>query len=79
MGLLVGKRAPSFQCNAVMADGTIEESFCFDDFSSGKYVVIFFYPLDFTFVCPSEILAFANRYEAISAMNADVLLSLIHI
>ena len=73
MGLLVGKRAPSFQCNAVMADGTIEESFCFDDFSSGKYVVIFFYPLDFTFVCPSEILAFANRYEAISAMNADVL------
>ena len=31
MGLLVGKRAPSFQCNAVMADGTIEESFCFDD------------------------------------------------
>jgi len=73
MGLLVGKRAPSFQCNALMADGTIEESFCFDDFSSGKYVVIFFYPLDFTFVCPSEILAFANRYEAISAMNADVL------
>jgi peroxiredoxin (alkyl hydroperoxide reductase subunit C) len=56
-----------------MADGTIEESFCFDDFSSGRYVVIFFYPLDFTFVCPSEILAFANRYEAISAMNADVL------
>lgn len=73
MGLLVGKRAPSFQCNAVMADGSIEKSFCFDDFSSGKYVVIFFYPLDFTFVCPSEILAFANRYEAISAMNADVL------
>ena len=73
MGLLVAKRAPSFQCNAVMAGGTIEESFCFDDFSSGKYVVIFFYPLDFTFVCPSEILAFANRYEAISAMNADVL------
>ena len=36
-------------------------------------MVIFFYPLDFTFVCPSEILAFANRYEAISAMNADVL------
>jgi len=73
MGLLVGKWAPSFLCIAVMADGTIEESFCFDDFSSGKYVVIFFYPLDFTFVCPSEILAFANRYEAISAMNADVL------
>ena len=73
MGLLVGKRAPSFHCNAVMADGSIEESFCFDDFSSGKYVVIFFYPLDFTFVCPSEILAFANRYEALSAMNADVL------
>ena len=72
MGILVGKKAPSFQCNAVMGDGTIEESFCFDDFSSGKYVVIFFYPLDFTFVCPSEILAFANRHEAISALNAVV-------
>ena len=73
MGLLVGKRAPSFSCNAVMADGTIEESFCFADFSSDKYAVVFFYPLDFTFVCPSEILAFANRYEAISAMNAVVI------
>ena len=73
MGILVGKRAPSFSCNAIMADGTIEESFCFGDFSSDKYAVVFFYPLDFTFVCPSEILAFANRYEAISAMNAVVL------
>ena len=42
MGLLVGKRAPSFQCNAVMADGTIEESFCFDDFSSGSMWSYFF-------------------------------------
>ena len=73
MGLLVGKRAPSFSCNAVMGDGTIEESFCFGDFSSDKYAVVFFYPLDFTFVCPSEILAFANRYDAISAMNAVVI------
>ena len=72
MGILVGKKAPSFQCNAVMGDGTIEESFCFEDFSSGKYAVVFFYPLDFTFVCPSEILAFANRHEAISALNAVV-------
>ena len=73
MGLLVGKRAPSFSCNAVMGDGTIEESFCFGDFASDKYAVVFFYPLDFTFVCPSEILAFANRYDAISAMNAVVI------
>lgn len=73
MGLLVGKRAPSFSCNAVMPDGTIDESFSFEEFSAKKYAVVFFYPLDFTFVCPSEILAFANRYSAISAMNAVVI------
>ena len=72
MGLLIGKRAPSFNCNAVLGDGAMEESFCFEDFSRNKYAVLFFYPLDFTFVCPSEILAFANRYEAISARNAVI-------
>ena len=72
MGLLIGKRAPSFSCNAVLGDGAMEESFIFEDFSRNKYAVLFFYPLDFTFVCPSGIIAFSNRTEALAALGCEV-------
>ena len=59
MSSLVQKIAPSFSCQAVMADGTFQEV-KLEDYR-GKYVLLFFYPLDFTFVCPTEIIAFSRR------------------
>ena len=55
MSVLVGKQAPDFTVPAVLADGQIVDSYNFFEAISGKYAVIFFYPLDFTFVCPSEL------------------------
>ena len=60
MAVLVAKQAPDFVAPAVMPDGTIKEDFKLSDFR-GKYVVLFFWPLDFTFVCPTEIVAHHNR------------------
>lgn len=62
MSVLVNKTAPDFTAPAVMSNGVIEEGFCLNDLR-GKYVVLFFWPLDFTFVCPSEIIAHDKRYE----------------
>jgi peroxiredoxin 2/4 len=61
MAVLVGKPAPDFTAPAVLGSGEINESFHFAEETKGKKAVIFFYPLDFTFVCPSELLAFDNR------------------
>ncbi|MDE3056007.1 MAG: peroxiredoxin [Verrucomicrobiota bacterium] len=58
---LVGKKAPEFKAKAVIQD-KIHEDFCLSDFS-GKIVVFFFYPLDFTFVCPTELHAFQDRLK----------------
>jgi peroxiredoxin 2/4 len=71
MSVLVTKEAPDFTAQAVLADGTFGEI----KLSSyrGKYVVLFFYPLDFTFVCPSEILAF-NKAAKVFAKKNTVLL-----
>jgi peroxiredoxin 2/4 len=70
MSVLVGKQAPEFTAPAVMADGTI------DDFSlshyKDKYVVLFFYPLDFTFVCPTELIAFSHRIEEFEKRGVQV-------
>jgi peroxiredoxin 2/4 len=60
MAVLVTQKAPDFVAPAVMPDGTINEAFKFSDLR-GKYVVLFFWPLDFTFVCPTEIVAHHNR------------------
>ena len=68
---LVTKEAPDFKAQAVLADNTIEE-LSLSAFR-GKYVVLFFYPLDFTFVCPSEIIAFDKRLEAFKEKNAEVI------
>jgi len=68
---LVTKEAPTFKAQAVFENNTIEEL----DLSSyrGKYVVLFFYPLDFTFVCPSEIIAFDKKLDAFREKNAEVI------
>ena len=71
MSVLVNRSAPDFVAPAVLADGSIVEHF---DFSTlrGKYVVMFFWPLDFTFVCPSEIIAHNNRMDKFRALGAEV-------
>lgn len=63
MSVLVGRSAPDFTAAAVMGDGSIRENFKLSEYR-GKYIVLFFWPLDFTFVCPSEIIAHENRRKA---------------
>ncbi|MCF6176280.1 MAG: peroxiredoxin [Victivallaceae bacterium] len=71
MSTLVTKEAPDFTAQAVMADNTINEEFTLSSLR-GKYVVLFFYPLDFTFVCPSEIIAFDKKLAEFKARNVEV-------
>ena len=61
MAVLVGKKAPLFEAPAVVNGGDIKEKFILDDVIGKKYIVLFFYPADFTFVCPTEILAFQEH------------------
>lgn len=63
MSVLVGRPAPDFTAAAVLGDGSITENFKLSDFKGKKYVALFFWPLDFTFVCPSEIIAHNNRIK----------------
>ncbi len=72
MCILVTKPAPDFTATAVMPDNSFEENFKLSSFR-GKYVVLFFYPLDFTFVCPSEIIAFDAALEKFHKKNAEVI------
>ena len=68
--LRVGQKAPEFTATAV-----IDQEFKEISLSQykGKYVVLFFYPLDFTFVCPTEITAFSDRYQDFSSKNTEIL------
>jgi peroxiredoxin (alkyl hydroperoxide reductase subunit C) len=68
--LRVGQAAPDFEATAV-----VDEEFKTVKLSDyrGKYVVLFFYPLDFTFVCPTEIIAFSDRYQEFSAIGTEIL------
>ncbi|WP_374763371.1 peroxiredoxin [Yunchengibacter salinarum] len=72
MAVLAGKPAPDFTATAVMGDGTIKEGFNLKEYIGDDYGLIFFYPLDFTFVCPSEILAFNNRMEQFEKLGVKV-------
>jgi peroxiredoxin (alkyl hydroperoxide reductase subunit C) len=67
---LVGKKAPDFTATAALKN-TIIEGFNLLQFR-GKYVIFFFYPLDFTFVCPTELLAFQDKYEHFKALNCEI-------
>src|SRR3990167_5053103 len=73
MTILVGKKAPDFTAAAVMANGEIINQFNLHKAIEKKYGVIFFYPLDFTFVCPSELIALDNRIDEFNARNALVM------
>ncbi len=73
MGVLVGKKAPDFTAAAVLANGEIVDSFNLSAAVKGKKAVVFFYPLDFTFVCPSELLAFDHRVEEFKKRNVEVI------
>jgi peroxiredoxin 2/4 len=71
MSVLVSIEAPDFTAPAVLPSGVIEENFTLSSLR-GKYVVLFFWPLDFTFVCPTEILAHDHRMEAFESRNVAV-------
>jgi peroxiredoxin (alkyl hydroperoxide reductase subunit C) len=73
MSVLVGKKAPDFTAKAVMANNEINENFNLHTFLKGKIGVLFFYPLDFTFVCPSEIIAFDNRLKEFKDRGVEVI------
>ena len=72
MGVLVGKIAPVFISQAVLADGEVVNDFDLSKFIAQKYAAVFFYPLDFTFVCPSEIIAFSHRTKSLAALGCEV-------
>lgn len=71
MSVLVTKPAPDFKAQAVMPDNSFKEISLSD--YKGKYVVLFFYPLDFTFVCPSEIIAFDHRLQEFKDLGVEVI------
>ncbi len=71
MSVLVAHPAPDFKAPAVMPDGTIREDFTLSELR-GKYVVLFFWPLDFTFVCPTEIIAHDHRMPQFRERNVEV-------
>jgi peroxiredoxin 2/4 len=71
MAVLVGRAAPDFTATAVFGDNEIKDLKMSD--YKGKYVVLFFYPLDFTFVCPSELIAFDHRLAEFKKRNVEVI------
>ncbi|PID92074.1 MAG: alkyl hydroperoxide reductase [Bacteroidetes bacterium] len=72
MSVLVGKKAPLFKAPAVVNGGEIVDDFSLEQYIGKKYVVFYFYPADFTFVCPTEIVAFQNRMEEFEKRNVAV-------
>jgi len=70
--MLVTNPAPDFTATTVLADGSIVEDFKLSENFGEKGTVVFFYPLDFTFVCPSEIIAFSHRYEEFQKRGVNV-------
>ena len=72
MSVLVGKKAPDFNAQAVVNGAEIISDFTLSQFK-GKYVILFFYPKDFTFVCPSELFAFQEKLEEFKSKNVEVI------
>jgi peroxiredoxin (alkyl hydroperoxide reductase subunit C) len=73
MSVLVGKQAPDFKAAAVLGDGSIVDSYSFSEKTKGKYVAVIFYPLDFTFVCPTELIALDHRLDELKSRGVEVL------
>ncbi|QJC31602.1 peroxiredoxin C [Enterobacteriaceae endosymbiont of Donacia tomentosa] len=70
---LITKKAPDFNASAVLADGSMIDNFNFYKYSKNTVTVVFFWPLDFTFVCPSEIISFNNHYDDFKKRNVKIL------
>lgn len=73
MAVLVGREAPDFTVSAVLANGEIVDDFNFYSATKGKYSLVFFYPLDFTFVCPSELIALDHVMTEFKKRNVEVI------
>jgi peroxiredoxin (alkyl hydroperoxide reductase subunit C) len=72
MSVLVGRKAPDFTVPAVMGNGDINDKFNLHNALKDKYGLVFFYPLDFTFVCPSELIALHHRMNEFKSRNVEV-------
>jgi peroxiredoxin (alkyl hydroperoxide reductase subunit C) len=73
MSILVGRKAPDFTTSAVLGNGELVNNFNLTESMKGKYGLVFFYPLDFTFVCPSELIALDNRLAEFQKRNVEVM------
>lgn len=73
MSVLVGRQAPDFTAAAVLGNGQMTASFVLSEAMKGRYALVFFYPLDFTFVCPSELLALDKRMDQFKARQVEVI------
>ncbi|NBX85514.1 MAG: peroxiredoxin C [Gammaproteobacteria bacterium] len=73
MSILVGRQAPDFTVPAVLGNGEIADKFNFFERTKGKPALVFFYPLDFTFVCPSELIALDHRMEEFQKRGVEVI------
>ncbi|PCS23483.1 peroxiredoxin [Candidatus Enterovibrio escicola] len=71
--ILVGRQAPDFTAAAVLGNGEIVENFNLKEFTKGKKAVLFFYPLNFTFVCPSELIAFDKRHSEFQTKGVEII------
>ena len=72
MAVLIGKKAPLFEADAVVNGGEFVEKFSLQQYIGKKHVIFFFYPLDFTFVCPTELLAFQEKLREFEKRNVSV-------
>jgi peroxiredoxin (alkyl hydroperoxide reductase subunit C) len=73
MSVLVGQKAPDFTVPAVLGNGSIVDEFSLSEAINGKYGILFFYPLDFTFVCPSELIALDHRMDTFIKLGVEVI------
>lgn len=70
---LIGQKAPDFTAAAVLANGEITDKYHLYDAIKNKYAILFFYPLDFTFVCPTELIAFDHRADEFKQRNVELI------
>lgn len=73
MSVLLGRKAPDFTAPAVLGNGELVGDYNFAERVKGKYAIVFFYPMDFTFVCPSELIALDHRFDQLKALNVEVI------
>jgi len=72
MSVLVGKKAPDFKATAVIDGEEVVENFSLEQYKGSKYVILFFYPKDFTFVCPTELHAFQEKLDEFKQRDVEI-------